>query len=127
MTLLIWRAALIVLMMAITLLSVVPPALRPTTAISHQAEHLLIFAFSGVTIALAFRWRWQMQIGVLALFAAAIEIAQLFVPGRHGRLSDLAINILGAGLGIGLAHLARWLSRPGPRCGEAAAPDQAPR
>jgi len=127
MTSLIWRAPFIVLMLAITLLSLVPPAMRPNTAVSHQTEHLLIFALTGMTIALGFRWRWQAQIGALALFAAAIETAQLFVPGRHARLSDLVVNILGAGLGIGLAHLSRRLTRPAPRCGEVAAPDQAPR
>lgn len=127
MTPLVWRAAFIVLMLAITLLSLVPPTLRPSTAASHQVEHLLIFALTGLAIALSFRWRWPMQIGTLALFAAAIETAQLFVPGRHARLSDLVVNILGAGLGIGMAHLARRLNSPGLRRGEAAMPDQAPR
>jgi VanZ family protein len=127
MTALVWRAALIVLTLAITLLSLVPPALRPTTAVSHQTEHLLIFALTGVAIALGFRWRWQAQVGALALFAAAIETAQLFVPGRHARLSDLVINILGAAIGVGMAHLARRVSSPEPRRGEMPAPDQAPR
>jgi VanZ family protein len=48
------------------------------------------------------------------------------VPGRHARLSDLVVNILGAALGIGLVHLTRRLNSPAPRRGEAA-PDRVPR
>ena len=127
MTALVWRAAFIVLALAITLLSLVPPALRPSTAVSHQTEHLLIFALTGVAIGFGFRWRRLAQFAALALFAVAIETAQLFVPGRHARLSDLAVNILGAAIGIGVAHLARRINSPGPRRAAMPATDQAPR
>lgn len=114
MTRMFWRATLVILVAAITVLSVVPPAWRPTTAASHQLEHLLIFAATGLAMALALSWRWWMQIAVLGLFAVAIETAQLFVPGRHARLSDLAVNIFGACLGIGVAHLVATFSRAKP-------------
>ena len=38
------------------------------------------------------------------MFTAAIELAQLS-PGRHARISDFLVNLLGLGVGIALAYL----------------------
>ena len=119
------RTALIVLVAAITLLSVVPPLWRPVTSAPHSIEHLLVFVVTGLALAMAYSWRWWLQAAALALFAVAIEAAQLFVPGRHARLSDLAVHLAGAGIGIAAAHLAAVLSRSARQ--PDAAPGRAPR
>jgi len=43
---------------------------------------------------------------VLVIFAGVIEFAQLFVPGRHARLSDFIIDAFGACVGAALASVA---------------------
>jgi hypothetical protein len=102
---LVCRAAFAALMAAIIVLSLVPPLWRPVTPAPHGIEHLLIFAAAGLTMAAALPWRWWSQATALLWFAVAVEIAQLFVPGRHARLSDLIVNMLGAWLGLALARL----------------------
>jgi VanZ family protein len=41
----------------------------------------------------------------LVLFARAIELAQLFVPGRHSRLSDSIVDALAGCAGAVLASI----------------------
>ena len=106
------RVTLVVLLATITLLSLVPPAMRPVTAAPHHVEHLLVFAGAGITLGLGYSLRWWTQAATLALFAGAIETAQFFVPGRHARLSDLVVNIAGAWLGLAIAHGMARFSRP---------------
>jgi VanZ family protein len=77
---------------AIVILSLVPASLRPETSIPHQFEHLLIFAAAGAAFGLAYETMLPLLVLRLASFAAAVEIAQLFVPGRHGRLSDFVVD-----------------------------------
>ena len=42
----------------------------------------------------------------LMLFAGAIELAQIFAPGRHARLGDFIVDALAASVGVGLSMLA---------------------
>jgi VanZ like family len=80
------------LALAIIVLSLGPPSIRPITAAGHGLEHLLMFLATGVAFALGYPRRfWLLAIALLA-FAAAIEIAQIWVPGRHARLSDFIID-----------------------------------
>lgn len=48
------------------------------------------------------------------LLSAAVEAAQLFVPGRYPAVGDLVANGAGAGIGALLAVSARSWLRPGP-------------
>lgn len=80
------------LAVAIVVLSLVPPVLRPETGVPHNLEHFLIFVATGVAFGLAYDVRLALLTIKLVSFAAAIEIAQLSVPGRHARLSDFAVD-----------------------------------
>jgi VanZ family protein len=80
---------------AILVLSLVPPELRPETDIPHKAEHLLIFAAAGLAFGLAYDAKRGLLAVQLVIYAGAIEIAQLFVPGRHARLSDFVVDAAG--------------------------------
>ncbi len=53
-----------------------------------------------------------------ALYAASDEFHQLFVPGRAGLLSDVAIDSCGAALGSALAALVVWRRRARRRGGK---------
>jgi hypothetical protein len=45
-------------------------------------------------------------------FSLAIELAQLFIPGRWPAIGDIVFNGLGAGLGCYLVGVSSWLLRP---------------
>jgi len=94
------------LLIIITALSLVPPYLRPTTGVTHGLEHFAIFAVTGFAFGLAYDRKPVAIMLVLVIFAGVIEFAQLFVPGRHARLSDFIIDAFGACVGAALASVA---------------------
>ena len=99
------------LLLAIVVLSVVPPSSRPTTSAPHQIEHAAIFLATGISFGMAYLGReWLLSIGAI-IFCAAIELVQLYVPGRHARLSDFMVDATTAVLGIfmGRILLQTWL------------------
>jgi VanZ family protein len=85
---------------AIVVLSVIPPALRPETAAPHNVEHFLIYWATGLAFGLGFRRRFGLLAILLLIFAGCVEIAQLFVPGRHARLSDFLVDAVAMWLGL---------------------------
>jgi VanZ family protein len=100
------RAAGWVLIIAITVLSVVPPAQRPVTGVaSSNFEHLAIYLAAGVLLAIGYRDRLLTVIGGLLVFAGLIELVQLLVPGRHARLSDFLIDCAASASGVVLVAL----------------------
>jgi VanZ family protein len=79
---------------AIIILSVVPPSLRPETSVPHGIEHFLIYVVTGFAFGIAYELRYTTLAILLVLFAGSVEIAQLFVPGRHARLSDFIVDAI---------------------------------
>lgn len=95
------------LAVAILVLSVVPPALRPETALPHSLEHFAIFCATGMAFGLAYSRRYLLLLPLLVIFAGSIEILQLMVHGRHARLSDFVVDALAASVGCLMPLLAR--------------------
>ena len=95
---------------AIVVLSLVSPGLRPVTLLPHSLEHAAIFALAGLAVGLGYPGRATYHLTGLAIFAAAIELAQYSVPGRHPRLTDFAIDTLSACAGAMLAAVIARLS-----------------
>src|SRR6201999_4536890 len=60
----------------IVILSLVSPALRPVTRLSHNLEHLAIFAITGLALGLGYPGRLVRNMTLLVIFAGAIELAQ---------------------------------------------------
>ena len=101
----IFQVAAWLLVLAIVVLSLGPPASRPVTGAGHDFEHLLIFLATGLAFGLGYlRWFWSLSLALLT-FAAAIEVAQMLVPGRHARLSDFLVDAAASSLGVGLSYL----------------------
>jgi len=98
------------LTLAIVILSLVPPELRPRLGGLHALEHFVIFSATGLAFGLGYRPRYSTAIG-LVLFAGAIELAQLFVPGRHARLSDFIVDALAACIGLAASQVWRRNNR----------------
>jgi VanZ family protein len=91
------------LALAILALSLVPPWMRPQTGVPHDLEHFGIFTATGFVFGLGYARRYGAVAIGLVIFAGAIETVQLFVPGRHARLSDFVVDALALLLGIAAA------------------------
>ena len=91
------------LVLAIVLLSFGPPSTRPVTGAGSNFEHLLIFLATGGAFGLGYPRRlWPLLTGLL-IFTASIEIAQLWIPGRHARLNDFLTDAAASWLGVVLS------------------------
>lgn len=103
----------------ITVLSLVPPNLRPETAAPHSLEHFAIFFATGIAFGLGYSRRPGIVAVALVIFAGAIEIAQKLVPGRHARWSDFIVDALALCVGVAMASFvgARTLQRSAPSAG----------
>jgi VanZ family protein len=75
-------------------LSLFPSGLRPVTGLPHVLEHFLMFAITGAAFGLGYELSRDALAIALVLFAGAVEIAQLFAPGRHARLSDFVVDAI---------------------------------
>jgi VanZ family protein len=98
-----------ILAAGIVALSVVPPELRPETAVPHYFEHFLAYALMGMAFGLGYKSNQAMLAIFLTAFCALIEIVQLFVPGRHARLLDFATDTIAVCLGVALASAVAML------------------
>ena len=81
-----------ILAVVIGVLSLVPYQLRPETGLSNNFEHTGIFAAAGAAFGLGYNRRPHLLMIGLVIFAGAIEIAQILIPGRHARLSDFLVD-----------------------------------
>lgn len=95
---------------AIVLLSIVPPNLRPETALPHGLEHIAIFYATGGAFSVGYRQKRLRLIMLLVIFSGAVEIAQLFAPGRHARLTDFVVDALAVCAGVITPLLAKQLA-----------------
>lgn len=86
-------------MTAIVVLSVVPPNQRPETSLPHDFEHFAIFWATGVAFALGYSLTPLLATALVA-FSGAVEITQMFIPGRHARLSDFIVDAIASILGL---------------------------
>jgi VanZ family protein len=94
------RAAAYALAAAILVLSVVPAHLRPETAVPHRLEHATIFAITGFAFGIGYRRNRSLLGVLLVIFCGLVELLQLFMPGRHARLSDFIVDALSICLGL---------------------------
>jgi VanZ family protein len=84
---------------AIVVLSVVPPTLRPETTLPHDLEHVTIFWATGIAFALGYSLT-PLLASALVVFSGGVEIVQMFMPGRHARLSDFIVDALASVIGL---------------------------
>ena len=96
---------------AIVAVHVAPPGHRPVSAASHGLEHIAIFFALGFAYGVGYQHRLRVLVLALPAFCAAVEFAQIWVPGRHARLSDFLIDVLGVLFGIGTAFVLASLRR----------------
>jgi len=101
----VFRVIAWVCLVAIVVLSLVNPSLRPVTMLPHNLEHLAIFAITGFALGLGYPGHLMRNLALLVLFAGAIELAQFVTPGRHPRLIDFVVDAASACVGAALSAL----------------------
>ena len=95
------------ILLALLLAAVAWGSLTPERVIDLRLEnggklvHFCAYALLGGLAVRAFppgraRWRW---LAAVVALGGAIEVLQLFVPGRHGALSDALVDALGVAAG----------------------------
>src|SRR5215510_7239632 len=100
----IFQAAAWLLAGIIVVLSLSPASVRPTTGAPHDLEHLLIFLATGMAFGFGYPDRFRLPtIIAQPTFAAAIEVTQIWAPGRHARMSDFLVDAVASCLGVGLS------------------------
>ncbi len=105
-----WLAVL-----AIGILSLLPGDLRPHLGpnVPNQLEHFLAYFAAACALALGYSDRKQIlkTALLLMLYAALLETAQTWIPGRTSQVIDFVSSSFGVWIGIGLTLLTR---RPWP-------------
>jgi VanZ family protein len=96
---------------AITFATLGPASYRPHADITHDGEHALAFVLLGFAFALAYPRQRMLAAGISVVLIGALELLQLFVPGRHARLEDFVVDALTALVGFAIAAIVGWLTR----------------
>ena len=108
------RGAAGLLAVAILILSFVPPSHRPVTDVSHSMEHFGSFLATGFAFGFGYPSRPLALALALAASCGVIEVVQLWIPGRHARLSDFMLDAAATIIGVGIAYMATR-ARPMPK------------
>ena len=97
----------------LAILSLLPGEHRPNVLVSGQAEHLVAYALTSVTLIGGYwhsRRNFTIALG-LTLYAGLLEALQLWVSGRVGQFSDFAMSTLGVWVGLFLLTMGARLFR----------------
>ncbi len=103
------RAISWLLLAAAAFLTLAPRMFRPATGLEHHLEHFLAFALVGLMFGLGYPRRSFLLAVIGVTAAAALEIMQLWVPGRHASFSDFVVNAAGLCAGVVAAAALQWI------------------
>jgi VanZ family protein len=78
----------------------VPIGGRPTTALPQHVEHVAFFFAVGASLACGYPRRYRLVAALVTGLPAAIQLIQVWAPGRHPRLADALAGMIGAWLGL---------------------------
>ena len=99
-----WIQLSLVMLLAITALSLHPLDNLPEAPGSDKSHHLIAYAALAYPASLRKPKRWQAIITIFALYSGLIELIQPHV-NRYGEWMDFLANISGLIIGIALAYL----------------------
>ena len=106
------------LIAATTFATLGPPRFRPHLNLGQDGEHALAFILVGLAFGMAYPARRRLVAAIAVVAIGALELAQLWVPGRHARLEDFIVDALAACVGFAMAAILgmaiRRLRRSGP-------------
>jgi VanZ family protein len=93
---------------AVTFATLGPPRFRPHSHLGQDAEHALAFILLGLAFGVAYRRHRLLTSAISVVLIGAIEILQLWAPGRHARLEDFVVDALAAVAGLAVAAGLDW-------------------
>jgi VanZ family protein len=99
-----------ILLFAIAAVSIVPPELRPDTALPHGLEHAAIYFLAGLAFGISYPNDLLAWLIGLCAFTLVVEVTQLWIPGRHARLSDFLIDACAISGGLVVGAMLRRLT-----------------
>ena len=105
------RAIGLISVLSVVVLSLVPGRFRPHVLPSNHEEHFIAYAVAGCFLGAGYpapRQRLILAV-LLAIGAASLETAQIFIVGRTASIEDLMASILGAWAGLVLSPFAQRL------------------
>jgi len=106
------RASAWGLLLAIAVMTLGPPVVRPELSSSPDLDRALAWALLGALFVIAYPGRIIVFVAFLILAATVLELLQLEALGRHGRASDLAYKTVGVLFGAAIAWVCvrhkRW-------------------
>ena len=105
-----WIQLSLVMLLAITALSLHPLDNLPEAPGSDKTHHLIAYAALAYPASLRKPKRWQAIITIFALYSGLIELIQPHV-NRYGEWMDFLANISGLIIGIALAYLINKLMK----------------
>jgi VanZ family protein len=105
------RAAFIGCIIALMVLAWLPEKAMTRTMLGSHAEHFIAYLGTSTIMGLAFRKSPRLVVlcALLIMYAAILEVGQLYSPGRHASFQDLAFSSAGAVTGTGGWLL--WMAR----------------
>ncbi len=86
----------------VTFATLGPPRYRPHSNLSHDGEHTLALVLVGLAFAFAYRRHRLPAAATTVVMLGALELLQMFVPGRHARLEDFVVDALAALAGFAI-------------------------
>jgi VanZ family protein len=87
---------------ALVFLTIGSPRYRFETVLPHNVEHLVALSISGLLFSIGYRSRPLLVPLAGVGLAAALEVLQIWVAGRHARWIDFAMDALGFCIGVGV-------------------------
>lgn len=88
---------------AVTFATLGPARYRPHSHLGQDGEHALAFVLIGLAFGLAYPRHRLLTAAIAVAATGAIEILQLWAPGRHARFEDFAVDALAACAGFAVA------------------------
>jgi VanZ family protein len=93
---------------AVTFATLGPPRFRPHSYLGQDGEHALAFVLVGLAFGLAYSRHRLLTSAISVVMIGVIEILQIWVPGRHARFEDFAVDALAALVGLTATAGLEW-------------------
>jgi VanZ family protein len=96
---------------AVTFATLGPPRYRPHSNLGQDGEHALAFVLVGLAFGLAYTRNRLLTAAIAVVMIGVLEILQLWMPGRHARFEDFAVDALAACIGLAAAAVLDFVMR----------------
>ena len=96
---------------AVTFATLGPPQYRPHSNFGQDGEHALAFVLIGLSFAFAYPRQKLLTATFSVVMIGALEVLQLWAPGRHARLEDFLVDAAAACVGFAVAAGLDWMLR----------------